>query len=153
MFRIDYELRGTGWAYLTVTHDDVTRRMEVSYIGPDILDLVWRTAQLLDGMPLITVEFETEPGEHLWTMRREGEAVHLTIESSVSHMIDAEADTWEDEAWSLTATVPLTVLAQAVLAAFDTVMDTIGVAGYEKHWVHPFSGTASADAIRAWLAR
>jgi hypothetical protein len=92
VFSIEYEMRRTGWAYLTVTNDGVSYPMEISYIGPDITDLVWQTAKLLAGSPSATIEFLTEPGEHLWTIGRDDDLVHLRIESEFEILLDADDD-------------------------------------------------------------
>lgn len=153
MFSIEYELRGTGWAYLTVTNDDVSHRMEISYIGPDLTDLVWETAKLLAGTSAATIEFMTEPGEHLWTIERHDDFVDLRIESEVEVLLDAEKDEWRDDTWSLATRLPLNDFAAAVLNAFDKMLAAHGTEGYEKRWCREISGLRSADEIRTALER
>lgn len=148
VFSIAYELQGTGWAYLTVTSDDVSRRMELSYIGPDITDLVWQTSKLLAGAPSATIEFMTEPGEHLWTLERHDDFVDLRIDSEVEILLDAEHDEWRDDTWSLATRLPLHDFAAAVLNAFDRMVATHGADGYRKQWCRDISALGSADEIR-----
>jgi hypothetical protein len=153
VFAIEYDLQGTGWAYLTVTTGDVSQRMEISYIGPDLTDLVWETAKLLAGATSATIEFMTEPGEHLWTIERDGDEVDLHIKSEVEVLLDADKDEWREDTWSLATRVPLQVFAAAVLDTFDRMLATHGVDGYKKRWCRDLSGQGSADAIRAALQR
>jgi hypothetical protein len=151
VFRIDYAMWGTGWANLTVTNDEVSRQMEISYIGPDITDLAWQTATIVGGADVATIEFQTEPGEHVWTLHRRGDMLDLRIESDVSTLLDIDADEWRDDVWTFEATLPLRDFALAVLTAFDHVLMTVGPEGYRTKWLREISGLESANELRAAL--
>lgn len=142
MFSLDYDVRGTGWAYLTVTDGSVVRRMELSYIGPDINDLVWATVDLLVNRKESRIVFETEPGEHVWTITPLADDVKVIIRSEVSHLIDFDSDTWTDEEWTFEAVMPAREFGRAVLVAFERMLADLGVDGYKAKWLHePFAIT------------
>jgi hypothetical protein len=153
MFRIDYRLSGTGWAVMTVTHDAESRVMVVSYIGPSIDALVFDTAALLTGaISASKIEFQDEPGEHIWKTRRKGEMIDLRIDSEITVPLDEDWNELEDIAWTLEATVSLRDFAAAVLDAFDSVVSTYGLDGYKKKWTKSLAGVDKAAEIRSALA-
>lgn len=109
------------------------------------------TATIVGGAEMATIEFQTEPGEHVWTPHRGGDMLDLRIESEVSTLLDIDADEWRDDVWTFEATLPLSDFGLAILAAFYHVLSTVGPEGYRTKWLREISGLKSADELRAAL--
>lgn len=139
MLTLTYEMYGTGWAYLTVSDGSVVRRMQVSYLGADIRDLIWTTPRLLDGSPEESILFETEPGEHVWRLTRTGDDLRIAIDSWEEWLIDDYEDTWGNEEFTFEHSLPLRDFAALVANAANALIAQWGAEGYEEKWLHgPF---------------
>lgn len=152
MFAIDYALNGTGWATLSVTSDDGHVEMEVSYIGPDINDLVCETIKVLQERRSRQIVFETEPGEHVWLIQPEGDVVHLEIHSETSHLRNYERDEWAVVKWEWATTIPSAVFGQAVLETFERMITQFGVEGYKRQWLREPFALARLEKLRSLLS-
>jgi hypothetical protein len=117
--------------------------MVISLLGADLGDLLGVAVQLLKGKRDADVHFQTEPGEHHWSMHTDGERLHLAIESWEELM--TEADTWRREAFSFEADVGLIEFAGAVAHAAEELVTRRGVDVYEEKWMRPFPGATLSE--------
>lgn len=154
MFSFTYRLWGTGWATMMVAEGDVSREMTISYIGPDINDLLWAAGDLLAGRKMEReVKFEGEESDHHWKLKRVGDDVVVRILSVIEIEWDEASD--EDpvkDRWEHEFTMPARHFGRQVLFAFDRMIDEFGEEGYRKKWLREMLGQGRVDEARRLVA-
>lgn len=152
-FVFTYRLWGTGWATMTIRQDEVARDMTISYVGPDINDLVWVAVDFLAGTKFdATIEFNGEEDDHTWGLTRSGNDVRLHIVSDVQVSWDPDSD--DDpviDHWEHEFVMPIRHFGQQVLAAFEAMLSEHGEEGYREKWLHEPYAIKRLSELRALL--
>jgi hypothetical protein len=136
--KFEYNLIGPGWAESTISVNEQSLSMTVSYLSDALGHLTKAVVNLLNGAEEAEVRFMDEPGEHHWLIRkRENDTVSIEIK----WYEDWPSWRLENDSGSLVfaAEVSLWEFARHVRAALDKSVDKYGLEGYKKEWIaHKF---------------
>jgi hypothetical protein len=79
MIHFAYTLHDHGWAALRAVFDRDEFEFRVSYMSDALEDLVSAVVALLSGEPVVRFALIDEPGEHCWTLQRDGDRLRGTV--------------------------------------------------------------------------
>ncbi len=122
--------------------------MPVSYLHDSLRDLARAILRLREGEREVLVTFMDEPGEHHMTLRRLNHEVMVEVQWT-DRWTDGKPIPPAEGRTLLEARVPFAELEQAVIAALDDVMNSLGVAGYKEKWIEHDFPTAEYQKLRA----
>ena len=131
MLKINYTLRGVGWARCEVRHDEQVRVLRVSYLTHGLAQLVMMANAALMGARAMSVDLSDEPGTYRWSFSpiSGGIQVGITAYEDMSMF----GDPGETE-WQMTFDTDRLEFAQAMGDAATTVLQTHGEAEYKRLW-------------------
>lgn len=131
MLKIDYTLRGVGWARCEVRHGKQVRALRVSYLTHGLAQLVMMANAALMGARAMSVDLIDEPGTYRWSFTpiAGGIQVGITAYEDMSMF----GDPGETE-WQMTFDTDRLEFAQAIADAATTVLQTHGEAEYKRLW-------------------
>lgn len=137
-----YELEGDGWAMATLTEDEQSTSVEVSYLHDSLLQLTEATIKLVSReSDEETVIFMGEPGEWHLVLRwfehlHHGHYSLRQFQDWVSWGLWPETDFRRLQEGYFLALEPL---GQNVLEQLDNIYDRYGMGGYRRAWIeHDF---------------
>jgi hypothetical protein len=134
-----------GWAVCALGDEGARTEALVSYVADGPEEFLTAVARLLLGWSHTRVEFVAEPEAHRLIFHRDLTEVDVRLLHIRTRDLPDEAGT---TVW--TTRQPLTVLARAVIRAFDAVDEEQGEAGYLAAWQRPFPRAELAALRTAW---
>ncbi|MDR3710219.1 MAG: hypothetical protein P4L33_18135 [Capsulimonadaceae bacterium] len=139
-FDFTYMLTGPGWARATVEDRQNAPAMEVSYLSNALGDLVNAIISLFSetsGDPIIC-EWHDEPGENIWTFRRNDAYVRIHILQSGVYPRGLPIEDFDDDNCDkllFDDDCSLLHLATQVEDQMRHVLQEYGEAGYKEKWM------------------
>ncbi|MEV0455552.1 hypothetical protein [Catellatospora methionotrophica] len=142
---VGWRLQHHGWAVCALGDDLAQAEALVSYVTDGPEEFLTAVAHLVLGWSDTRVQFEAEPAAYRLIFHRDHDEVDICLVRVRTRDLPDEAGA---TAW--TSRQPLSVLARAVIRAFDAVEAEHGEAGYRTAWGRPFP-RAELTALRsAW---
>jgi hypothetical protein len=131
MLKIDYTVRGVGWARCEVRHDEQVRVLQVSYLTHGLEQLVMMANACLMGARDMSIDLLDEPGTYRWSFApiSGGIRVSITAYEEMSMFGDPGETTWQ-----MTFDTHRLAFAQAIGDAATAVLQTHGEAEYKRLW-------------------
>jgi hypothetical protein len=143
--RVIWTLRHHGWAFCSVSDDNTSAEVVVSYVTDGPEQLLRAVARLVLYETDTQAEFEAEPIVYRWFFHRHGNTVDIRLVEA------ADARTPEHDGnliWHSQRST--TTLARTVIRAFDTVAADVGEIDYQTQWGRAFP-RHELEALRtAW---
>jgi hypothetical protein len=125
--------------------DHASAQAVASYVTDGPEQLLQAVARVLLYETDTQAEFEAEPTVYRWFFHRHGTTVAIRLVEAADSNTPEQAGTliWRSQQ-------PTTMLARAVIRAFDTVAHDLGEVGYQTQWGRPFP-RHELEALRsAW---
>ncbi|MEU8002270.1 hypothetical protein AB0B66_14000 [Catellatospora sp. NPDC049111] len=143
--RVGWRLQHHGWAVCALRDDAAYGEALVSYVTDGPEEFLTAVARIVLGQTHSRVQFEAEPAAYRLNFQRDRSEVDIRLSHVRTRDLPDEAGT---TVW--TSRQPLTVLARAVIRAFDAVDAEHGEAGYLSAWGRPFPRTELSALRSAW---
>lgn len=143
-----YQPLGSGWAEATVSNGSEYRSMNVSNLSDALGDMTAAVLRLLQGSGREEVSFLDEPGEHVWTLRRQDAGLLIVEVKWFEDWIQEVGSEAGQEVFL--ATCSLLDFAREIRAALDRLLERYGIEGYSQKWLeHEFPATEHAHLAAA----
>lgn len=152
-FFFEYRVWGVGWAAMKIAEGEVSREMTISYIGPDINDLVDALADLLSGeCHEATIKFDGEEDQHVWSLTHAGRDICLRVTSSVQLPKESDDD-FEYDDWQHEFTIPVVRFVNEIVNAFEAIATGVGEEEYQRRWHRGLSAAVRVQELRELTSR
>jgi len=79
LIEISLKLTGRGWLEAILKGDDAESIISASYLSDAPSDLIKSVILLLEGVKESKCEWQIEPGEYRWLLKKESDFVHIQI--------------------------------------------------------------------------
>ncbi|KGF78709.1 hypothetical protein IA69_28735 [Massilia sp. JS1662] len=151
MLKIDYRLKGSGWAECTIHADGRKCEVSASYLSDALGKLVLAGVAVLAGAQSVSVGFDEEPGEYRW-------AIVMTDDGVVRVDMLEFRELWGNRpdvegTLLMTFSCPPLEFGEAVYAAAEEVHKLHGLAGYKKRWATHDFPVAELDLLKSYILR
>jgi hypothetical protein len=147
----NYRLTGTGWAEAVVRSGDDIATVTVSYLTDDALGdlLAACRAGLYGPLGEASCSWQEEPGEYVWTIRRNDDSASVCVEwyGEWRELLAGQPAETRFE-----ATVPVRELSEAIAAAAERVLAQYGEDGYLETWAGDPFPHGELERLRAALS-
>jgi hypothetical protein len=132
-----YRLADRGGHEAIISDGVDEAHMYVWYVSDGLGELVRIVVQLLQGYEYAYCQWEDDPGEHKWVLRREGEMVRITILRFPSSFNGYGApDEWAEVIFETTC--PLVKFAAKVRNELRRLLSELGEDEYQRRAKAPF---------------
>lgn len=132
--KVELGVPESGWARLSVSHDDQAFSIDASYTPYDwVADLTQAVAMIAKGIDEATVSMCEEPCEYDMEFRRADELVSVSIISYPDHRRPARTGRREFGYQG-----PLLQVCLAFWRALRRLESQVSSADFERAWRHPF---------------
>ncbi len=124
-----------GWAVGSVSAEGVEAHLLASHLSDGLGDLIRSAWVLLEGAPYGGCEWQDEPGESRWRMRR----VEGGLEVRILRHAEPFSKEPDERGEEVLATVCSVLrFATQVRGQFQLLLNQYGERGYEERWHYPF---------------
>ena len=144
-----YKLDGTGWATLTISEDEKSVEVTVSYLHDSLKELDQAVLAIGRGELQAEVVFMDEPGEHHLLFIQETRGTVSFELRWFDHWVSCGHGNTADFREILKGTISVADLKAQTVSALKEILDTFGVEGYKAKWVEHDFPISEFDLLRA----
>jgi hypothetical protein len=138
-FSIEYELRGSGWAFGTIFYANQRVLFVASYLNDPLSELAFSAHHLFQGGDTAAVVFMNEPGEHHLIFTRISDLECRFTLTWFNDNVSYGCNFLPGSVLLMTGTVLIRSLADQVHALLTRLLELHGTTGYKTLWLsHEF---------------